>query len=103
MINDKRKNKEAPWAYVVFTDSFMSGWGWAKGGRSLYALAVANPKEADIVLANGRHRTDMQRGRIVALTKADGTPKVRLGANDHMSIVDRAQAARWYEAGAFAS
>lgn len=94
MIDDRRSDTSKPWAFVVFTDSFLSGWGYAQGGRSLYALAVRNPKEAEIVLANGRCRTEMKRGRI---TK--NLPRLRSG--DHLAVVDRHEANRWYVDGAF--
>ena len=94
-INDKRTDKSTPWAYVVFTDSFMSGWGQAKGGRSLYALAVSNPDEETTVTNNGKRRGEMKRPRTVKPNK-DGLPSSRLYRDDHMSVVDKSCAARWY-------
>ena len=92
--NDRRTDPTRPWAFVVFTDSFMSGWGQAPR-RSLYALAVSGPQEYRAVMAQGARRSDMKRGRLVGV-KADGTPKVRLGRGDHLSITDRTEAPRWY-------
>jgi len=93
-----------PWAFVVCTDSFLSGWGKADGGRSLYALPVASEEEARIVLANARARSDMRRPRIVSRMRTRGgfwEPIVRLGAADHLSVPDREEASRWYERGGF--
>lgn len=97
MINDKRSVETAKqtWGYVVFTDAFMSRWGEANEGRSLYALAVRSPEEAEIVLANGKLRSEMKRGRIARVC-----PKPRRG--DHLTVTDWVQAARWYEKGGFA-
>jgi hypothetical protein len=97
MREDRRKDKRAPWGFVVFTDSFLSGWGHADGGRSLYALAVANDDEATTVLRAGARRTDMKRGRLVRTLR-----NVKMGPRDHMAIVDRHEAARWYQANGFA-
>lgn len=100
MIVDARTDgAAAPWGFVVFTDSFLSGWGQAEGGRSLYALAVSSPEEADTVLASGKRRTDMKRGRIVRTFKGlcKGTRE-----RDHLMIVDRGEASRWYEPNGFA-
>jgi hypothetical protein len=98
-INDRRENVDfsnPPYGFCVFTDSFMSGWGGAEGGRSLYAVAVANDDEACTVLNNGKDRSEMKRGRFV-LTLAN----VRLGARDHLSITDRESARPWFDCGAF--
>jgi hypothetical protein len=93
-INDRRSNTATPWAYVVFRDSFMSGWGQAPR-RSLYALAVANPKEASAVLAQGKRRSEMRDGRIID-AGLDGLPAVQLHEGDHLSIADQSCAQRWY-------
>lgn len=100
-VEDRRANKEAPWAYVVCTDDFMSGWGGASGGRSLYAVAVSDPAEAEVVMANAKGRSEMKRPRLVSRFKADGTPKVTMRRGDHMAVVDKATAERWYEPGAW--
>lgn len=94
-IVDRRKDKSTPRFWVVFTDSLMSGWGKAKGGRSLYALACDSYKEAEVVLDNGQHRSEMKRGRI-----QQSLPWLRDG--DHLSCADKACASRWYEPGSFA-
>ena len=99
-VNDRRTDKSTPWAYVVFTDKFMSGWGDAPG-RSLYALAVSDPNEEAIVLANGRARSEMKRPRTVVRFRADGTPAVKMHEGDHLSVTDKADASRWYVRGGF--
>ena len=90
-IEDDRKVKGG-FGYVIFTDKFMSGWGHASGGRSLYALEVNDLNDIDILLANGKARSDMKRGRYVRSLR-----NVKLGAKDHLRIVNREQASRWYE------
>ena len=105
-INDRRNNGETTtdrhgnclpiYGYVVFTDSFLSGWGGATNGRSIFAVAVANDDEAVTVLNNGKDRSDMKRGRFVASLKG-----IRLGANDHLAVTDRGESARWFVCGAF--
>lgn len=97
MINDKRQDKAEPAGFVVFTDSFMSGWGKAPG-RSLYALAFQTSEEADVLWNNGYDRSDMKRGRILH-SERDLLRTVKPG--DHLSIVDRDTAASWYEPDAF--
>ena len=105
-INDRRNNVETTtdrhgnclpiYGYVVFTDSCLIGWGLAEGGRSIYAVAVANGDEEITVLNNVKDRTDMKRGRFVTDLKG-----IRLGKNDHLRITDRAGAPRWFVCGAF--
>lgn len=102
-INDQRterKDGEFAYGFVCFTDSFLSNWGEADGGRSLYCLEVANDDEAYTVLANGKARSDMKRGRFV---KHIDTVKRGLRSRDHLSIADKTVAKRWYEPNSFAS
>lgn len=96
-IHDERENKGEPWGFVVFTDSFLSGWGGAPR-RSLYCLAVNNPREADTVLDNGQHRSDMKRGRIVG---RDYLRTVKLYPGDHLKVTDKTHAERWYRPNSF--
>lgn len=93
--NDSRTDDERRFqVFVVFTDSFMSGWGQAPR-RSLYALACPDHRTAEIVLDNGKRRSEMKRGRITG-----ALPRTRPG--DHLSVVGPSEAARWYKPGAFA-
>jgi hypothetical protein len=80
--------------YVVMTDSFMSGWGKAKGGTSRYALGCSSMAEAKVVLANAQGRSEMKRASIVS-------HKPRARRDQYLSIVDRLTASRWYEPGAW--
>ena len=100
-IVDNRTNKDRPaLGYVVCTDSMLSGWGQAPG-RSLYALAIETAEDLKAVTNNADARSDMKRPRHVMTMTADGLPRVQLRAGDHLKIVDRGQAARWYKDGAF--
>lgn len=94
-INDRRQSKHKPFGFIVATDSFMSGWGAAKGGKSYYAIAVDSLHESDVVEANMRSRSEMKRVRFnLALPK--------LGPKDHLSVADRHCAQRFFEPGGFA-
>jgi hypothetical protein len=84
-----------PWGWVVCTDSFLSGWGSAPA-RSLYALAVADARQANIVAHNARARSDMKRVRFMRNVRS-----MRLKAGDHLRMVGPEQASRWYEEGGF--
>jgi hypothetical protein len=97
-INDRRKDKTDSFAFVVFTDKFMSGWGGAANGRSLYALPVSNWDESARVIASGKRRSEMKRPRILRSYKAL-LRSVRRG--DHLAIADRSEASRWYEPDGF--
>lgn len=50
---------------VVATDSFMSGWGGATGGKS-YAAWACEPQHREQVFSWVRNRSDMKRARVVA-------------------------------------
>jgi len=97
VIDERAADAPEPWGYVVFHDTALSGWGGAEHGRSLYALAVSDRDEADTVLAAGRRRTDMRSGRMVR-----NIHRLQLHRGDHLTIVDRSIAARWYEPHGFA-
>jgi len=99
-IEDNRKDKSEPWAFVVCTDSFLSNWPGTGIRRSLYAVAVASPDEAEIVMDNARHRTEMKRPRLVTSLQR---LKRNVHKSDHLTISDRHFAERMYEPGAFAA
>ena len=90
------EQKAATVCFVVATDSFMSGWGQAKG-RSIFAVPCRSMQEAFIVEDNMRHRSEMKRVRIVG---ADYRPRLYNG--DHLSIRAMDDVSRFYEPGAFA-
>lgn len=94
MINDNREDKSTPYAFVSMTDTFLSGWGLASQGRSIYVLAVANEEEADIVIRNGISRPEM---KYVRVTRRIPRPKI----GDRVSVVDRSMAAAWYRPNSF--
>lgn len=77
-----------PYGYILATDSFLSGWGKAPG-RSLYAIAVNSPEEADVVEANMKSRSEMKRVRF-------SSKLPRVGPTDHLSVRDRKQAGRFF-------
>jgi hypothetical protein len=94
-VRDKRQNRTTPWGYVVFHDTFLSGWGDAPG-RSFYALAVDNQEEAERVEENGLKRSDMRDPGLVQDFLDNGAPDLRLEPGDHLCVVDKHEAPRWY-------
>lgn len=92
----------APW-YVTMNDSFMSGWGGARGKIASYVYPCASFEEAEAVAANARARTDQRRVNIVSgHDKAGFQRRPRLQRGHIYQVVTRADAPRWYEPGAFA-
>lgn len=59
IVTDKRKDEQQK-VYVTMTDSFMSGWGPAKGKTNKYVLECESYEEAEIVAANARRRSEMK-------------------------------------------
>jgi len=84
--------------FVLFTDTFMSGWGKAPA-RSLIAFAVSSEEEAGNVLRSGGNRTDMENGRIAPDLE---TLRLLVREGDHLSIRDKAGCQRWYQPDGFA-
>ena len=54
--------------YVTMTDSFMSGWGRAKGRTNKLVFICDNMEEAEIVEANAKARGDQKRVNIRSTT-----------------------------------
>jgi len=99
-VNDRRADTQAPvFAFVVFRDSFMSGWGEAPKG-SFYALACDSQAEVDLVRTNGKRRSEMKRC-MVAFPDFMNCPKMPLTNGQHLSIADKSCAGPWYKPGAF--
>lgn len=98
MVEDRRADQSEPWGYLVCTDSFMSGWGPCL--RSVYALALRGPEDELTVRANAHARPEMKHPRLVSNTRCL-LRNMRHG--DHLAIVDRGDASRWYQPGGFAS
>ena len=87
---DRRKNKDQE-IFVCMTDAFLSGWGYAANGRSIYVIACENMKEANYVLKRAKERPEMKRIRITSNIPRNRSP------NDHMAIEDRAGASWFFE------
>lgn len=82
-VDDRtEEQRQQTWGFVVATDSFMSGWGRADGGRSLYAVAVPDETRADDVEWRMDHRDEFKRVRVCL---PDWRP--RLYDSDHLHIV----------------
>jgi len=65
IIQDDRtpEEKKTHPILVIGTDSFLSGWGQAKGGKS-YAVWACKPEHERIVLNWVASRSDMKRVRV---------------------------------------
>ncbi len=100
IIDDRRtkRDKARTVGFVVATDSFMSGWGQARNGRSIFAVPLSSWEQSDIVEANMRARSEMKRVRVVG---KDWKPKLHAG--DHLSIRGMEDCSRFYTAGGFQS
>lgn len=77
-----KEQKETHTCLIVGTDSFLSGWGEAKGGVS-YAVWACKPEDRFNVLSWVEKRTDMKRVREVFETK---TSKYRPKGVGHCHI-----------------
>jgi len=80
--------------YVLSDDSFMSDWGEAEGRVNTIILPATDRDEAEVVAANARNRDEQRNVRIL-----DRTPALSSGVI--YSLMDKADAARWYTPGAF--
>ena len=65
--NDLQKNTHV-WA-VVATDKFMSGWGGAKGGKSIVAWAVDDLSKTSKLFDWVNNRSEMKYANVVNLNK----------------------------------
>lgn len=101
IVDDKRDVQDRPVAWVIATDSFLSGWGYAPN-RSLFAVACHNEDEIGTVETNMRLRGDMKRPRIVTKMRRDGQPAIKLYEGDHLSLRDHASARAFFRSRAFA-
>ncbi len=84
---------DAPY-YVLSNDTFMSGWGHARGHVNTIILPAYSLVEAEVIAQNARSRTDQTRVRIVG-----NKPRMRRGVA--YSLLTRETADRWYEPGGF--
>lgn len=84
---------DAPY-YVVTEDSFMSGWGPARGKVNVIVLPCDNYAEALIVEQNALNRRDQKRVRI-------NTTKPRARRHWLISLHTRDDYDAWYTPGYF--
>lgn len=70
--------------YVNMIDKFMSGWGGASRGRSLYSIRCETRAQADAIEKAARERKEMR-----YVTLSDNPPRKRSG--DHLSVKDFSQ------------
>ena len=84
IIQDDRskEQKSTHYALVVGTDTFLSGWGEARGGSSYAAWAV-EPEEVPAMLERISARSDMIRVRVVY---GDYRPNPRNCAHLHIYV-----------------
>lgn len=81
--------------YVTMFDKFMSGWGRAKGLKSVYVLECESEEEAEVVAENARRRMEMIRINI-RYTKPYYTP-----SKYWVTLRTKNEASAWYKKGAF--
>lgn len=81
-VDDHRtdEQREATTEYVNATDSFMSGWGKAKGGKSHFCIACETPEQAELAEHWLAEREEMKNVR--RSTK----PRCQYSVRDHVSI-----------------
>ena len=76
--------------FVVATDTLMSGWGSAKGGRSIVACPIISDQDLHKVEQVFDRRKDFSRVRFVQ----GQTYRPKLGTHDHVHIYDTVQSFR---------
>lgn len=91
---DKRSQIPEARFYVLSNDTFMSGWGPARGKINTIILPCESLEEAETVESNCHDRTDQNRVRIVG-----NKPRLRDGVL--YSLLTRETAPFWYQDGAF--
>lgn len=92
-ITERSQIPDAP-VYVLCNDSFMSGWGQARGRVNTIILPCADTHEASIVMENAAARSDQKRIRMVG-----AKPRLRPGIL--YSLLTKDGADRWYTRGGF--
>lgn len=85
----RAKRTSGKW-YVTGRDTFLSGWGEAKGGKSYMTVVTDSLDQAEIVAENMENRSDM---RNVKLEKKP--PRIR--KSDHHSTKTIEDASRMFE------
>jgi hypothetical protein len=89
-ITDQEQIPDAPW-YVLSTDTFMSGWGPAKGLVNRLILPCESEAEAEDVAEYARSRTDTKNVEIL-------NQKPYLGWTDPYlwQVMDPDDSSAWY-------
>lgn len=92
IIDDDRNplEKEQTIGFVVATDSFMSGWGLAKG-KSIIAVPFISEEDKEKVLRRIKLRREMKRVRVTYGTSY--RPALSLG--DHLHIYNTTNSFRY--------
>lgn len=85
---------DAPY-YVLSNDTFMSGWGLAKGKTNTLIFPCETREEAETVRENALYRTDQKRVRVLVRKPQLRTSRV------YYSLTDREEAEAWYTPGAW--
>ena len=90
MVKDDRTQaeKHETVGFVVATDSVMSGWGGAEGGKSFVARPVRSREELDMVTEVFEQRAEFKRVRFVLgkVTKEGRVYKPRMQASDQLHV-----------------
>lgn len=87
-ITERSEIPDAP-CYVLANDSFMSGWGHARGKINTVILPCKTRQEAQSVEDYANCRSEMKRVRVVC-----NKPRLRKG---HLySLLTRDNATAWY-------
>lgn len=81
--------------YVTMTDSFMSGWGMAKGTINKLIFECENMKEARIVEENANNRSEMKYVNIRMTKPYYNSNKY------YAQTKTKEDYPKWYEKGAF--
>jgi len=82
-VDDRTSSEvEKTIGFWVATDKFLSGWGMAKGGRSIVACPVVSKEDSDKVERRFQLRKEFIRVRFVSGNKY--FPHLR--TNDHLHI-----------------
>ena len=90
MVKDDRTQaeKHETVGFVVATDSVMSGWGGAEGGKSFVARPVRSREELDMVTEVFEQRAEFKRVRFVLgkVTKEGRVYKPRMKEADQLHV-----------------
>lgn len=96
-VTNSNEIPDAPY-YVTMQDPFFSGWGQAdEMGADTIAVYIApceSEAEANTVYANAMAREDQEHVRIV-------TEKPLPGEGQHVMLMSKEEAPKWYEPGGF--